>query len=289
VDAVVNAATEAASPLMVAARHEMTVTVPADPIWLYADAARLSQVVTNLLNNAARYTPRGGRISVQAGREGDRAVITVCDNGIGISPDALAGIFDLFMQAHGSEINEGGLGVGLALAKRLAEMHGGSIEAHSPGAGQGSAFIVRLPITQRDATSAVTDVEPPAARSAARLKVLIVDDSADLVEMLGLVVEGFGHDVRKTLDGRSAIAVALAYRPDVVLLDLGLPVISGEDVARELRRHPEMAATRLVALTGWGQAEDRRRTKDAGFDDHLTKPTDPRELQRLLADVARTR
>jgi CheY-like chemotaxis protein len=119
--------------------------------------------------------------------------------------------------------------------------------------------------------------------------VLIVDDSADLVEMLGLVVEGFGHDVRKTLDGRSAIAVALAYRPDVVLLDLGLPVISGEDVARELRRHPEMAATRLVALTGWGQAEDRRRTKDAGFDDHLTKPTDPRELQRLLADVARTR
>ena len=182
---------------------------------------------------------------------------------------------------------QGGLGIGLAFARRLVEMHGGSIEAHSAGVGQGSEFVVRLPV--------VPEAEAPGGRAASdgglapggpRLKVLVVDDNADFVLMLSAMLESAGHDVRKALDGRGAIGVALSYRPDVVLLDLGMPVMGGLEVARELRRHPEMACARLVALTGWGQADDRRQTLEAGFDHHLTKPTDPRELQALLDEVS---
>jgi PAS domain S-box-containing protein len=288
-DAIVSAAVESASPLIHAGRHSfaITATPPEEPIWIEVDQHRVSQVIVNLLTNAAKYTPRGGTITLEADREDDHAVIRVRDNGIGIPPAELPRLFELFWQvkaptAAGSHC---GLGVGLALAKRLVEMHGGTIEAHSAGAGQGAEFVVRLPL------AVVTPKEgeqqqplPAAARK--RLKVLVVDDNVDLVEMLGASITQMGHEVRKALDGRSAISAALSFRPDAVLLDLGLPVVNGLDVARDLRRRPEMANVRLVALTGWGQDEDRERTSAAGFDYHLTKPTEPETLERLLTHLA---
>jgi len=283
---VVAAGADASSPAIHAARHTLRLDIPAETIWLRADPARLSQVVTNLLNNSARYTPRGGEIILVARMEREQAVIRVRDNGIGIPSSALPTIFDMFQQVNRPDSSQGGLGIGLALVKRLVEMHGGTVAANSPGVGEGAEFVVRLPVVDAAAVggSAHAAARGPAGR---RLKVLVVDDNADLVEMLALLVEAAGHDVRKALDGRSAVSAALAYRPDVVLLDLGLPVMSGLEVARELRGRQETAHVRLVALTGWGQAEDRRQTEEAGFDRHLTKPADPETLNRLLQEFGR--
>ena len=284
---VVAAGADASSPAILAARHTLRLVIPEEPIWVHADPARLSQVVTNLLNNSARYTPRGGEIVLEARLEGEQAVICVRDNGIGIPPDALPTIFEMFQQVNRPDSSQGGLGIGLALVKRLVEMHGGTVTAKSLGVGKGAEFVVRMPVVHAAATgkSAHATSQSPSGH---RLKVLVVDDNADLVEMLALLVEAAGHDVRKALDGRSAVSAALAYRPDVVLLDLGLPVMNGLEVARELRRRPETANARLVALTGWGQAEDRRQTEEAGFDRHLTKPADPDTLNRLLREFGRS-
>lgn len=282
----VNAAVEAASPVITAARHTLDVVVPDEPIWLHADAARITQVLTNLLNNSAKYTPRGGRIDVHARRERNDAVVAVRDNGMGIPPDAMPTLFKMFRQVNGPDPSQSGLGIGLALVKRLVEMHGGTIEAQSEGTARGSEFTVRLPVAEEREPREPADEERSDLTNGRRLKVLVVDDNVDLVEMLAILVEDAGHEVRKALDGESAVSAALSYRPDVILLDLGLPVLSGLEVARELRRHPEMARTRLVALTGWGQPEDRRQTEDAGFDTHLTKPAEPQRLQRLLAEFA---
>jgi CheY-like chemotaxis protein len=198
----------------------------------------------------------------------------------------LGELFTMFRRLHRPGSSQGGLGIGLALAKQLVDMHGGSIEAHSAGADQGAEFVVRLPVAEADRQTRVSEAAPQTAAHHARLKVLIVDDNVDLVEMLALAVEGLGHEVRKAHDGRDAISTALSYRPHVMLLDLGLPLVSGIDVARELRLLPEMAGLRLVALTGWGQAEDLRQTNETGFDYHLTKPGDPQTLERLLAEFA---
>jgi CheY-like chemotaxis protein/two-component sensor histidine kinase len=283
---VVAAAQEAASPAIAAARHTLTLDLPDEPIWLHADAARMAQVLTNLLNNSARYTPRGGEILLQARRHDDRAVIRVRDNGIGIPAEALPSVFDMFKQVNRPDRSEGGLGIGLALARLLVDLHGGNIEAHSEGIGRGAEFVVTLPVA-RNGRRAVPDARPPMpAASRRRLRVLVVDDNADLVDMLALTVEASGHEVRTALDGRTGVLAAISFRPDVVLLDLGLPVMTGLDVARELRRRPELAGIRLVALTGWGQAEDRRRTREAGFDRHLTKPTEPHAVTRLLEEFA---
>jgi CheY-like chemotaxis protein len=189
----------------------------------------------------------------------------------------------MFHQSHPDK-SKGGLGIGLALVKRLVEAHDGRVEAHSAGAGHGAEFVVRLPTVDAPRAVHARDEQTPGASR--RLKVLVVDDNADLVEMLAAVVTSLGHDVRKALDGSTALSAAMAYQPDVVLLDLGLPVMGGMDVARELKRNPATARARLVALTGWGQAEDRRLTTLAGFDQHLTKPTDPKTLERLLAKFA---
>ncbi len=285
---VVTAAAEAASPAMVAARHNLKITVPDEPIWLHGDAARISQVITNLLNNSAKYTPRGGEIVVATERVEGHVVIRVRDNGIGIPREALPTIFDMFTQVPRPDRSPGGLGIGLALVKRLVEMHDGTIEVQSGGAGEGAEFVIRLPIA---AEVHVTESVPPrsVATEHGRLRVLIVDDNADLVDMLAIAVENAGHEVRKALDGRSAISAALSYRPDVVLLDLGLPVMSGLEVAKELKRQPETAGAQLVALTGWGGAEDKRLTEEAGFEHHLTKPTDPKMVERLLAQFAARR
>ncbi len=299
--AILTAAVEAASPDIASAQHSLKLAVAQEPIWLYADPARLAQVVTNLLNNSGKYTPRGGEITLEARLDDGHAIVRVRDTGIGIPAEALPTLFEMFRQVKaprrgavseperragdpaGVDTSRGGLGIGLALSKRLVEMHGGDIEARSAGIGHGAEFVIRLPVAQNanvGEAPATTGIAPPARR---RLKVLIVDDNADLVEMLAMVVAGLGHDVRKALDGQSAVAAAASYRPDVVLLDLGLPVVGGIEVAKELRRHPDTASAHLVALTGWGQPEDRRQTTEAGFDEHLTKPTDPHVLERLLA------
>jgi CheY-like chemotaxis protein len=284
--AIVRGVVDTATPQMTAARHRLEVTLPDEPIWLEVDPYRLAQVLTNLLSNAAKYTPRGGRISLEASQEADRAVIRVRDNGVGIPPELVPRVFEMFRQIRQPHGLQGGLGVGLALARTLIGMHGGTIEAHSEGLGKGSEFVVVLPVAPRPKVSLGRSRPSSEPARTAALKVLIVDDNADLVEMLAALVHGLGHGARKALDGPSALEAARSYRPHVVLLDLGLPIVSGIEVARQLRARPETRDAYLVALTGWGQEEDRERTREAGFDEHLTKPTDPETLTRLLHAVA---
>ena len=281
---VVAAAAEAAAPAITMAQHRLRMHVPDEPIWLYADPARIAQVVNNLLDNSAKYTPRGGEIRLEADRDADGVVITVRDNGMGIPADALSTVFEMFRQVRRQGRSQEGLGIGLALVKLLVEMHGGTIEARSAGVGLGAEFVVRLPVPAGMAVPQDRVAAAPA--NGRRLRVLVVDDNADLVEMLGITVESAGHEVRTALDGPSGISAALAFRPDVVLLDVGLPGMSGIEVARELRRRPELEGACLVAVTGWSQPEDRRQTREAGFDHHLTKPTEPATLLRLLDDIA---
>jgi PAS domain S-box-containing protein len=283
---VVTAAIEAATPALAATPRTLNVSVAEQRVWLNVDPVRLAQVVTNLLDNSAKYTPSGGQIALDAYPEGDQAVIKVRDTGIGIPSESLPIVFDMFQRVKGPDRPQGGLGIGLAVAKRLVELHDGTIEVQSAGVGQGSEFVLRVPVAQPTAPperSGDTSIARPLGR---RLRVLIVEDSQDMLDMLAIVVEGDGHDVRKALDGSSAIATAMSFRPDVVLLDLGLPSMSGFEVARELRRRSETVSARIVALTGWGQPEDRRQTREAGFDHHLTKPTNPEEVTALLETYA---
>ena len=284
---IVSTAVEAASPAIAAARHSLDIAVPDEPIWLHVDPARISQALTNLLNNSAKYTPSGGRIRLEAAADDASVSIRVIDNGIGLDREALSTVFDMFRQAADRNGSQGGLGIGLTLAKQLVEMHGGRIEAHSEGVGRGAEFAILLPLAVAKAPT--TEQQQPSAADhgpRGRVKVLVVDDNVDLVEMLAMVVEGAGHHVRKAFDGRSAISAALEYQPDLILLDVGMPDLNGTEVAKELRRHRELSGARIVALTGWGQAEDRQRTADAGFDDHLTKPADPATIERILEEVA---
>jgi CheY-like chemotaxis protein len=210
----------------------------------------------------------------------------VIDNGIGLDGEALRTVFDMFRQANDRNGSQGGLGIGLTLARQLVEMHGGSVEAQSEGAGRGAEFAIRLP--RAVATVPTKEQQPLSARNehSGRVKVLVVDDNVDLVEMLSMVIEAAGHYVRKAFDGRSGISAALEYQPDLILLDVGMPDLKGTEVAKELRRHRELAGARIVALTGWGQPDDRQRTAAAGFDDHLTKPADPGQIQQILEEVA---
>jgi CheY-like chemotaxis protein/two-component sensor histidine kinase len=283
---IVSEACESAGTTIAAARHVLRVDVPEDPIWLHADPARLRRVLGSLLDNSAKYTPRGGEIVVEARVEGGTAVVGVRDTGIGIPAEALPTVFDVLHEAAHTARSPRGLHIGLALVKQFVELHGGTIAARSDGEGLGAAFEIRLPVAPDGRRPAERTAPEQAPAAAKRLKVLVVDDNADLVEVLAAMVTALGHDARKALDGRTAVSAARHYRPDVVLLDLGLPVMGGIEVARELRRLPDTADARLVALTGWGQAEDRRQTREAGFDDHLVKPTDPGALERLLAEAA---
>jgi CheY-like chemotaxis protein len=256
------------------------------PIWIYADAARLEQVVVNLLNNAAKYTTNGGRISLAVQQEGDEAVLRVRDTGVGIAPELLPQIFDLFTQAERSlDRSQGGLGIGLCLVQRLVEMHGGRVEVHSE-LGQGSEFVVRLPVMGTPAT------QPPAAPKESAeppgpcLRVLVVDDNLDAAESLGLLLNASGHEFQTAYDGSTALEVALAYRPNVVLLDIGLPGIDGYEVAKKLRQQPDLSSVVLVAMTGYGQLSDRERSQDAGFNHHLVKPVNFAKVQQILAIVS---
>jgi PAS domain S-box-containing protein len=282
----VSRAVETAQPVVEAQGHQLTVSLPERPLWVDGDLIRLSQVIANLLTNAAKYTDKAGRITVKLEGDGGEAVVRVRDTGVGIPPELQPRIFDLFVQGDRTPArSQGGLGIGLTLVKRLIEMHEGSIAVASAGVSQGSEFTVRLPALPEGQGS-----EAPGAAGfrahvtdALRKRVLVVDDNVDAAESIAMILRVSGYDVRCVHDGLSVVPAAKSYRPDVVVLDIGLPGLSGYEVARELREQPEFKRTPLVAVTGYGQEEDRRRSQEAGFDCHLTKPVDPEALQAFVA------
>jgi signal transduction histidine kinase len=277
-------AVETSEPLIVRSRHRLELSVPAESLWLEGDPVRLAQILSNLLNNAAKYTPEGGVITLAARREGSSVVISVRDNGRGIAKEALSRIFAMFERVvHADTRGQGGLGIGLTLSRRLAEMHGGTIKARSDGEGRGSEFVVRLPLA-----SGAPEVRPlprASAQDLSHLRVLVVDDNFDSAESLGLLLETFGAEVKLAHDGPSALEIFAATLPSVVLLDIGMPEMDGYEVARTLRaRYPRERST-LVALTGWGQEDDRKRAREAGFDHHLVKPAQVEAIKKLLSSV----
>jgi signal transduction histidine kinase len=278
---VVEAAVEAARPAIDAGRHALVLHLPDEPLTLRADPTRLAQVVSNLLTNAAKYTPAGGQITLTAERAGGFAVVRVADTGLGIPADMLPKVFDLFTQVDRHlDRAQGGLGIGLALVKRLVEMHGGTIAAASEGAGRGSTFEVRVPAASAPAPAAVAAPVRPTAAGGRR--VLVVDDNEDAAESLSELLALCGHDARTAATGPEALAAVPAFRPDLVFLDIGLPGMDGYEVARALRAAPGDTPV-LVALTGWGAESDRQRSAEAGFDRHLTKPVGREQLDELLA------
>jgi PAS domain S-box-containing protein len=282
----VSRAVETAHPVVESQGHQLSVALPDQPAWVEGDLIRLSQVIANLLTNAAKYTDKAGRIAVTLERESEQAVVRVRDTGVGIPPELQPRIFDLFVQGDRSLArSQGGLGIGLTLVKRLVEMHGGSVRVASAGAGQGSEFTIWLPVLQNRQHSGHLGAEGVQAHvtDALRKRVLVVDDNVDAAESIAMILRVSDYDVRCVYDGPTVLQVAKAYRPDVVVLDIGLPGLSGYDVARELREQPEFRRTPLVAVTGYGQEEDRRRSQEAGFDYHLTKPVDPEALQAFVA------
>ena len=281
----VESAVEAARPLVEAAKHELTVSLPPQPLMVDGDLTRLSQVVSNLLSNAVKYTPEGGHIWLTLEREENHAVLCVRDNGMGIPTNMLSHVFEMFTQVdHSGVRTQGGLGIGLTLVRRLVQMHGGTVEAQSGGADKGSEFIVRLPMAADTKASAqVTDSEAgQSASEGPRRRILVVDDNIDSAESLGLLLKLMGHEVCTAHDGQGALDAAMTFRPDVVLLDIGLPGMNGYEVATRMKAIPELSKTQLVAQTGWGQEEDRRRSSKAGFAAHLVKPVDQEALKRLL-------
>ncbi|MBL8112640.1 MAG: PAS domain S-box protein [Acidobacteria bacterium] len=275
-------AVDAATPLYLGMGHELTLTVPQRPLIVNADGTRLAQVVGNLLNNAAKFTDRGGLVTVTAERDGADAVLRVHDSGIGISPEELPRVFDMFTQVDTSlERSRGGLGIGLTLVRRLVEMHGGSVFATSPGLGRGSEFVVRLPLASELPETQSTS--PPGDAPAPRRRVLIVDDNKDGAESLAMLLTLEGHETHTAHDGLAALEAAERLRPEIVLLDIGLPLLNGYEVCQRLREQTWGKAMKLVALTGWGQEDDRRKSSKAGFDHHLVKPVDHVALARLIA------
>jgi signal transduction histidine kinase/DNA-binding response OmpR family regulator len=277
-------AVETSQPLIQAAGHELRLDLPGAPLWIEGDPVRLAQILANLLNNAARYTDPGGRISLSAALAGGAVKISVRDNGTGIAPEAQPRLFEMFSrESRSSGRNQGGLGIGLALARRLAEMHGGGIEAKSDGPGKGAEFIVTLPLAteQRPAEAAGA----PRGAALKPRRILVVDDNHDAAESLSMVLKFLGADVRVARDGPEALAAFEAYDPAVVLLDIGLPGMDGYEVARRIRSGFPSRRAALVALTGWGQDKDRREAREAGFDQHLIKPAEIGALQALLASL----
>lgn len=268
-------------------RQELVVDLPDDELLLQGDTVRLSQALSNILDNAIKYTPADGRIEVRAVREDGHAVITVRDTGIGFSPQASERIFEMFTQeASRGEQAQGGLGIGLALTRSIVELHGGEIRASSPGLGQGSEFVIRLPLEDPGPAQAAAgdpDEQPPATTP---LSILIVDDNRDAAESLSMLLKLSNHSTATAHSGKEALAVAERQRPDLVLLDIGLPDWDGYEVARRLRALFDDACPRLIALSGWGRAEDRRRAEEAGIDSYLTKPVSPPVLQKLLDEHA---
>jgi PAS domain S-box-containing protein len=280
---VVRHAVETTAPAIEAARHALELDLPSEPLPVRGDAQRLAQVLSNLLSNAARYTPPGGSISVRARVEENQAVVRVRDSGRGIEPDMMERIFDMFVQGRAPlQRISGGLGVGLALARRLAEMHGGTVEARSEGVNRGSEFTLRLPLESRSGAERSAERRAPRRPGVAR-RVLVVDDNVDAATMLDMLLRSLGHETRVAHEGAAALRIAEEFHPDIVLLDIGMPGIDGYEVARRLRASRNRPM-RIVAVTGWGQEADRERSREAGFDLHLVKPVDANELARALSD-----
>ena len=284
IGAVVRRAVETSAPVIEAAKHTLEVALAPEPVLVDGDANRLNQLLTNLLNNAARYTPEGGKISIGVRVEAGRAVVRVRDSGVGISPEMMGRIFDMFVQGKAPlKRIEGGLGVGLALARRIAELHDGTLDAYSEGEDAGAEFVLQLPLAaQRDAPAAAraqgaTVVETPRTR-----RVLVVDDNVDAASTLDLLLRMLGHETRVVHDGHHALRAADEFRPDVILLDIGLPGLDGYEVAKRLSPLKKERPFRIVAITGWGQEMDRIRSREAGFDVHLLKPVDINELVKFL-------
>ena len=279
-------AVETVRPMAESRRHEIKLSLCDKPLHVSADPSRLQQVLSNLLVNAIRYTPPGGRISLSVERQQTEAVVRVSDNGIGIAPDMLPAVFDMFMRAEtAARQSEAGLGLGLTLVRNLVEMHGGTVQVFSAGLGKGSEFSFRLPLPAA-ADQADKPQQPLAAQPVARLRVLVVDDNQDVAMTLAAVVRHNGHEVRLAHDGPAAVEAAKTWRADLVLIDIGLPGINGYDVARRLREELGLKQSLLVALTGYGQEEDRRRSFEAGFDRHIVKPVRSDTLMNLLAEAS---
>ncbi len=290
--AIVSNAVEISRPLLTSAGHELTITLPPEPLEIVVDPTRLAQVIANLLNNAARYTEPGGHIWLTAERQGRDAVMRVRDTGIGIAADMLPHIFEMFTQVERSlRRSQGGLGIGLALVRRFVEMHGGSVQVYSEGPGRGSEFTVRLPLAgdapaPAPQTPPGTTAQPPLL---GRKRILVVDDNRDGANSLSALLRLMGHDVRAAHDGLEAIQSAERFRPDVALIDVEMPKMNGYEAVRHLRTQSWGRDMVLIALTGWGQEEDKQRSIEAGFDQHLTKPLDPSHLEELLASFTSER
>jgi CheY-like chemotaxis protein/two-component sensor histidine kinase len=283
---IVQAAVETSRPLIEAGRHELALRLPPPgTLMVHADVTRLCQVIANLLNNAAKYTPEGGRIEVVAHQEDGQAVVAVRDNGIGIPSDMLPRVFEMFTQIdRAAGRSQGGLGIGLALVKQLVELHGGTIAAHSEDSGTGSTFTIRLPLgrdaAQKSQDEPLSMFEPPAD-----FRVLVVDDNVDSADSMAKVLEMLGYRTAVANDGQRALALAEDFRPRVVLLDIGLPLLTGHEVARRLRASSWGADALLIALSGWGQQADKDKSRLAGFDHHFAKPVDLTELMTVVASA----
>ena len=283
---VVERSVESTRPLIARRRHELSVTMPPEPIWLQADPTRLEQVVVNLLNNAAKYTDEGGQIRLNLKQEGDEMVLSVRDTGVGIAPEILPHVFDLFSQADRSlDRSQGGLGIGLALVERLVEMHRGTVVAHSAGLGRGAEFTVRLPVLLSPARQSPPELTRPTDSPSQGRRVLVVDDNVDSAEMLAKLLAMSGHEVRTAYTGPIGLEVAAECLPEVVLLDIGLPGINGYEVARRLRQIPQLEGVKIVAMTGYGQEADIRLAQEAGFDSHQVKPVDFVKVEQLLTTL----
>jgi signal transduction histidine kinase/ActR/RegA family two-component response regulator len=283
-------AVESSRPLIEQGAHTLKVDLPSEPLYIEGDPTRLEQVFGNLLTNAAKYTDRGGAIHVSAERACGAVVVTVRDNGIGVAREHLPRLFDMFSQIEPAIARtQGGLGIGLALVKSLVELHGGRVKAFSEGPGAGSRFVVELPLLESLPTaSEVTDpVESTIKSGGVARRVLVADDNVDSVRSLAMMLSIMGHEVRTAQDGLEAVRTAAEFRPDVILLDIGMPRMNGYEAAATIRKEPWGQSTTMAALTGWGQAEDKRRAEEAGFDRHFTKPVDATAVAKLLRDSPR--
>ena len=282
----VRQAIETSQPAINAGRHMMTISLPDQPLTVDGDPMRLTQVFANLLNNAAKYTPPEGRIAISMRSDGEEVVASIGDNGIGIRSEILPRIFDLFYQANRTKGREqGGMGIGLALARSLVEMHGGQVEARSDGPGRGSVFVVRLPLAAAPSQDERVEGDATVASVPASHRVLVIDDDRDVGDSLAMLLQLMGADVRVAYDGEAALAVISGFKPHLVLLDIGMPGMNGYETARQIRKLPERQDLILVALSGWGRDEDRRHSAEAGFDHHFVKPMEVDAIENLLASL----
>ena len=285
---VIGAAIETARPMLEEKHHTLALDLPSEPVQLEADVVRLAQVFSNLLINAAKYTDPGGRIQLRARPQANEVLVSVSDNGIGIPAELLPRVFNMFFQSHAALARaEGGLGVGLSLVRGLVRLHGGSVEARSDGSGQGSEFLIRLPLSAGMPNVADAEAEAEQISADTGLKILVVDDNRDAADTCAMLLEASGHHVQTAYTGRQALELARTFRPHALLLDIGLPDMDGYQLARQVRSNPWGRVVVLVAVTGWGQEEDRQRAVAAGFDHHLVKPISAETVETLLHSLAR--